>query len=102
MGTSNLLYAFLQMIVLYIVKLSLMSFYYILPDFDMFDRWFVNNYATAKTVCMCVCKRTCMRVNILLLFFRVSVSVISIKGTSCKLVELGQVAEATQGQVSVY
>ena len=34
-----------------------------------------------------------------LLYFRVSVSVISIKGTSCKLMELGQVAEATQGQV---
>jgi hypothetical protein len=31
--------------------------------------------------------------------FSVSVSVISIKGTDCKLVELGRIADITEGQV---
>ena len=33
--------------------------------------------------------------------FRVSVSVISIKGADCKLVELGKVADQTGGQVNI-
>ena len=34
-------------------------------------------------------------------FFSVSVSVISIKGTDCKMVELGKVADVTGGQVNI-
>ena len=33
--------------------------------------------------------------------FSVSVSVISIKGTDCKMVELGKVADVTGGQVNI-
>ena len=33
-------------------------------------------------------------------FFRVAVSVITMEGTECGLVELGEVANQTQGQVS--
>jgi len=36
-----------------------------------------------------------------LLFFRVSISVITIKGTDCKLVEIGKMADQTGGQVSI-
>ena len=34
-------------------------------------------------------------------FCSVSVSVISVKGTECKMVELGQVADVTGGQVNI-
>ena len=35
------------------------------------------------------------------IFSRVSVSILSVKGTKCKMVELGQVADVTGGQVNI-